>query len=107
MLGLSKDYAGFPNQLKRTTALLPSAGLRILCLGGEPGPADSPMAPILHHNPFAHRYDTGNHSQIGAFSFSGLGYIGPVFPAKAGIHITAAYGNFPMARLYGFPPARE
>ena len=42
-----------------------------------------------------------------AFSFSGLGYIGPVFPAKAGIHITAAYGNFPMARLYGFPPARE
>ena len=42
-----------------------------------------------------------------AFSFSGLDYIGPVFPAKAGIHITAAYGNFPMARLYGFPPARE
>ena len=48
-----------------------------------------------------------NQRQTRAFSFSGLGYIGPVFPAKAGIHITAAYGNFPMARLYGFPPARE
>ena len=43
----------------------------------------------------------------GAFSFSGLGYVGPVIPAKAGIHITAAYGNFPVARLYRFPPARE
>ena len=30
-----------------------------------------------------------------------------VIPAKAGIHITAAYGNFPVARLYRFPPARE
>ena len=42
-----------------------------------------------------------------AFSFSGLGYMGPVFPAKAGIHITVAYGNLLVVRLYGFPPARE
>ena len=42
MLGLSRDYAGFPNQLKRTIAPPTSAGLRILCLGGEPGPAHSP-----------------------------------------------------------------
>ena len=42
-----------------------------------------------------------------AFSFSELGYVGPVFPAKAGIHITVAYGNLLVARLYGFPPARE
>ncbi len=41
------------------------------------------------------------------FSFSGLGYVGPVFPAKAGIHITVAYGDLLVARLYGFPPARE
>ena len=36
-----------------------------------------------------------------------MGYMGPVFPAKAGIHITVAYGNLLVARLYGFPPARE
>ena len=64
MLGLSRDYAGFSNQLKRSIAPPTSAGLRILYLGGEPGPADSSMAPALHHNPSAHRYDTGNHNQI-------------------------------------------
>ena len=33
--------------------------------------------------------------------------MGLVSPAKAGPYMTMAYGNFPMARLYGFPPARE
>ena len=43
----------------------------------------------------------------GAFSFSGLGYIGPVFPEKGGTYMTVAYGNLLVAGLYGFPPARE
>ncbi len=33
--------------------------------------------------------------------------MGPVFPAKAEAHMTVAYDNLLMARLYGFPPARE
>ena len=29
------------------------------------------------------------------------------FPRKRESSSTAAYGNFPVAKLYGFPPARE
>ena len=44
---------------------------------------------------------------FGAFSFSGAGQMGLVFPAKGGPSMTVAYGNLLGAEPYGFPPARE
>ena len=68
-----------------------------------------PMARLYGFPPARERRENekGLGGVEGAFSFSGLGYIGPVFPEKGGTYMTVAYGNFPVARLYGFPPARE